>query len=368
MENTKQDILKWLYFDVNSVGSLRGPQALYKQALAEGHRHITHKDCRDFLRAIPTYTLYRPARKNFPRNVIRAEEVGEILQIDICFLKQYKKDNDDFAYVLIATDTFSKYTLLVPLQNRTPGAIIEALKEVFQSGVKPTKIYWDREGAFVSKEVQNFLKTAKVSNYSTKSKVKAPQAERFIRTLRNAIMRYFRGNNTRRWLEYVGTFIQNYNNRVHCTHRQKPADVLGDPERNWAAWQAMYGQRLARKPCSNGPKVGDYVRLSRLKQIFEKESSELGTFTEEVFRVDAVDRSQKWPMYQLNDLAGDAVEGKAYAEEIQVVHFDENSAFVIDRVKKRRHVNGVLQYFVSWRGWPPKFDSWINATDVQDVL
>ena len=62
--------------------------------------------------------------------------------------------------------------------------------------------------------------------------------------------------------------------------------------------------------------------------------------------------------YELSDLAGEPIKGKFYELEIQKVLKDER--FDIDRILKTRKRNAKILYLVSWRGYPSKFDSWID--------
>jgi len=64
--------------------------------------------------------------------------------------------------------------------------------------------------------------------------------------------------------------------------------------------------------------------------------------------------------YELSDLAGEPIKGKFYELEIQQVLKSDDERFDIDRILKMRKRNGKIQYLVSWRGYPSKFDSWID--------
>ena len=76
----KEVLLERIYYG-NSAGARRGPKALYAQAREEGHTQITRKDCEEYLATQNTYTLYKPARRNYPRNAIIANSPGEIYQV-----------------------------------------------------------------------------------------------------------------------------------------------------------------------------------------------------------------------------------------------------------------------------------------------
>lgn len=76
----KKILLERIYYG-DSTGARRGPKALYAQAREEGHTQITRKDCEEYLSSQTTYTLYKPARRNYPRNSIVANFCGQIYQV-----------------------------------------------------------------------------------------------------------------------------------------------------------------------------------------------------------------------------------------------------------------------------------------------
>lgn len=78
-------------------------------------------------------------------------------------------------YVLLAYDTFSKYLSGVPLLDRREESVRGALGSLMTAAPFPwAKIYWDKEGSFLSHRVQKYLRDRRIVNYTTKSIVKAP--------------------------------------------------------------------------------------------------------------------------------------------------------------------------------------------------
>ena len=333
--------LRKLYYRPGEVGAFRGPKALFDAARRDvKNKDITLQDCKDFLATQPTYSLYRPARRNFPRNKIRASVPGEVVQIDIMDMQKFK---NKYLYVLLAYDTYSKFLQGVPLMNRKPPGIIKGLKTFLRGPIGFSAIYWDKEGSFLSRKVQRFLKEVGVHNYTTKSVVKAPGVERAIRTIRTAVQRYFESSGTQQWLDFLPKFIKAYNNRIHSTTKHKPIDLVNDPT-------IILDNQPVRRSRVKLPPVGSYVRLSRLRRLFEKEAS--GTWTQEIFRVVRHITSQPIPMIRVESLSGDPVLGSLYPQEYQPVRFSPP----IDRVFQSRNGDGFL---VSYPGSTAK--TWIKT-------
>jgi hypothetical protein len=103
--------------------------------------------------------------------------------------------------------------------------------------------------------------------------------------------------------------------------------------------------------------VGDRVRISMHRRPFQK--SYLGLWSEEIFVIKS--RLPTVPVtYQLNDLAGDDIKGKFYELELQIVSKSDDERFVVERILKTRRRSGRVEYYVKWRGYPSKFNSWTH--------
>lgn len=105
---------------------------------------------------------------------------------------------------------------------------------------------------------------------------------------------------------------------------------------------------------------GDRVRLAQKLRPFRKVY--LTGWTEEVF---IVARVLPGPVvtYKITEYDGTPLRGRFYGEELQKVHVDDASLFRIERVLRRRG----RRLYVRWKGWPPKYDSWIDRDDLGDV-
>ena len=86
----------------------------------------------------------------------------------------------------------------------------------------------------------------------------------------------------------------------------------------------------------------------------------MGDWSEEIFEINT--RLPTVPVtYGLKDLADEPIKGKFYEMEIQKVFKTDDEHFDIDKILKTRRRNGKIQYLVSWRGYPSKFNSWVDG-------
>ena len=56
-----------------------------------------------------TYTLHKPARRNFKRNRVIVGGIDEQWQMDLADMQSLKEYNDGYGYLLVCIDVFSKY-------------------------------------------------------------------------------------------------------------------------------------------------------------------------------------------------------------------------------------------------------------------
>lgn len=168
--------------------------------------------------------------------------------------------------------------------------------------------------------------------------------------------------NSRRYIDVVDDLITAYNNTYHRSIKTTPSSVNKDNEK--AVFEALYKTRT-KKPILFKFDVGANVRISKQRGVFRKGYEQC--FTDEIFTVTRrIARDP--PVYKLQDLAGDAVRGSFYEQELQQVLVDKNKTFKIEKILDRRGSGQKAEVFVKWLGWPGKFNSWIAAKDIVDLL
>jgi hypothetical protein len=261
-------------------------------------------------------------------------------------------------------DVLSKFAWVVPLKNKKTDTVVQAFKTIFKAGRKPNRLNSDSGGEFESRKMEKFLKENSVVFYTTKSEKKAAVVERFNKTLKNRMWRYFTYKNTLKYTDVLADLVHSYNNTVHSSIGMKPVDV--NSENDSEVRERLYGQDLFLydRVVKYKFKVGDKVRISKLKNVFEK--GYFPNWTQEIFAVSAC-INRKPPVYRVKDERGDEIQGTFYAEELQKVKVSDDELFVINEILDRKKRNGVEQVLVSWRGYPKSMNSWIPASELVKV-
>ena len=101
-------------------------------------------------------------------------------------------------------------------------------------------------------------------------------------------------------------------------------------------------------------KVGDRVRISKYKNIFDKGYT--SNWFEEVSVIKNVKNTIPW-IYVINDLNGEEIIGTFYKKELQKTNQKE---FKIEKIIKRKGD----KLYVKWKGYDNSFNSWIDKKDL----
>ena len=92
--------------------------------------------------------------------------------------------------------------------------------------------------------------------------------ERWHRTLKQRMYRYFTVHNTLRYVDVLQPLIQTYHQSYHRSIGRTPQQVTETsvPE----VWDTLYGQRLEQTSKPPKCQVGDRVRLNKKHRLFKK--------------------------------------------------------------------------------------------------
>lgn len=116
-------------------------------------------------------------------------------------------------------------------------------------------------------------------------------------------------------------------------------------------YKRVYSERRVAKF-----KVGDHVRISNHKAVFDK--SYTANWSTAIFKVRKVQYNTDPITYLLRSWDNQEIEGSVYAEELQ--HARNPDEYLVEKILRRR--NG--QVYVKWLGFGDQFNSWISERDL----
>jgi transposase InsO family protein len=321
------------------------------------------KDVEEWLAGQDPYTLHKPVRKRFPRNPYTVTNIDDVWEMDLADLSSIAKHNDKYKFLLNVIDIFSRFAWSIPLKDKTGNSVTTALKSLFKDR-KPITIQSDKGTEFVNTTVQLYLKQQGVQFHTTHNPdIKGAVIERFNRTLKTKMYRYFTRQNTFRYLDVIGDLLTSYNKSHHSAIGMAPSKV--NPSNIYSVWQQIKARRSKIPRGVVKFKVGDHVRITKEKVKFAKGYEQ--TFSTEIFRVVKVIRRTPQPVYELSDLQDRPIEGQFYNYELVRVTVTPDSEFQIDKIVRTRTKGGIRQHLVKWRGYDETFNSWVTASDIKQL-
>ena len=353
-----QKLLGDLYYSPNQPAAFGGAERLIKAAKKQGINKVT---VLKWLRSQGSYTIHKPIVRKFKENRVIVNGKDEQWQADLVDVQRISGSNDGYKHILTCIDVLSKYAWAIPLKNKSGTSLVNAFKQIFESGRKPEKLQTDKGSEFTNKVFQKFLKDNNIHFFVTYNETKAQIAERFNRTLKTKMWRYFSFANTARYIDILDDLVEGYNNSFHRSIKMKPVNVTVLNAQT--VWKTLYKKEKI-SPIRYKFNVGDTVRISRFKRTFTK--GYLPNWTEEVFTI--VNRlPRKPPVYRIKEYDSSLIIGTFYEKELQKVTFKDTDLFRIEDIIETEGSGRNKKYLIKWRGWPAKYNSWIYASTLKSL-
>ena len=181
--------LKELFYD--PAKGLDSINKLYKAVKGK----YTKKEVEEFVKAQKSYQLFQKPPKSVSVP-ITARSIG-FYQVDLLDFSKYASHNNGYKWILIAIDIKSRYGFAVPLKDKRADTVLEAAKTL------PTPHSWTSDNG------SEFTNT-KIKEWFAENNIDARFAEpgdhnklgivdRFSRTLRAKITKYFASHDTLNW-------------------------------------------------------------------------------------------------------------------------------------------------------------------------
>ena len=98
----------------------------------------------------------------------------------------------------------------------------------------------DKGMEFMNRKFQTFLKKHHIRFFTTYNETKASIVERFNRTLKTKMWKYFTANNTLKYVDILQKLVKSYNHSRHRSIGMRPVDVNKNNEK--IVWQTLYGE------------------------------------------------------------------------------------------------------------------------------
>ena len=303
--------------------------------------------------------LHRQARRKFPLRQVEVSYADDTWSADLVDMQAYSRDNKGYKYLLNVIDVFSKYAWSVPLKSKTGQEVSEAFETILKEGRTPELLWVDQGSEFYNQKFKKLLENHEIKMYHTFNQGKAVVIERFNRTLKGKMFRYFSANNTYNYIKVLPQLVEQYNNTKHSSIKMKPVEASKPSNENFV-YLNLYPQTkdtMSRKTPKF--KLDDKVRISKKKGTFEKGYTP--NWTEEVFTVSGIQYTDPIT-YKITDLNNEPIEGSFYEPELQKT---DQETYRIEKIIRRDKKN--KRVYVKWKGYSDDFNSWIPMSDLRSL-
>ena len=363
MATTTYNLLKSIYYNPSHPASFSTAEKLYKYAKRKIF-DLTFDEVKDWLSGENTYTLHKPARRNFEREKVFVKDINEQFQADLVDMQAFSSQNNGFKYILTVIDCFSKYAFAIPIKNKTGIEVKRGLEKVFKERI-PFKFQTDRGKEFMNPTVQNYLKYLDIHYFTTfNTKFKCSIVERFNRTLKSKMYKYFTANGTRKYLDVLPKLVYAYNHTYHRAIKTSPSNVKEENKNDvfFNLYKVASERDYLLKKTHPKLIAGDKVRKAYELNPFDK--GFYPNWTDVIYTVDKSIKGKAKPLYVLKTFDGSTLPSRYYPEEVQKV---KENYYRIERIVKPQSREGKQGYIVKWVGYSPEHNSWVPKEAIKHV-
>jgi hypothetical protein len=236
------------------------------------------------------------------------------MMTDTINYRMYAGSNSGYKYIMVFICVLSKKAYAAPMKKMTDIDAVIAMESMLNKLPDvPQNIISDLGTEYYNSKMATLFQRFGIKHYSIRGKHKACVAERFIKTIKSRLEKYFWENNTHKWIDILDQFIKNYNSTYHRSIKMAPNMVT--EENRLQVFRTLYPKTNDKtKPRLN---TGDKVRVLKQKNIFEKGYTR--SWSIEIYEVVKGFNDSGVDYYSIKDLEGNKLFRKKYYWELNLV-------------------------------------------------
>lgn len=296
--------------------------------------------------------IYRLPRRIFLRRKTKMTAIDNTWQCDLSDLQKLSKYNKGYRYLFCIIDTFSRFAFVEPLKTKTGKEITSVFSKLLErTKRKPQLLHCDQGTEFYNRDFKSFLKKNNIHLYSTTTVMKASIVERFQRTFKTIMWKFFAYNGSYNYIDHLQDLVKLYNNKPHRSLGfLAPNKVNKRNEKKLL--DTVLKQNKIFKPGKF--KLNDYVRIADRGNIFSKGYE--ANYSTAIFYISKVQKT--FPVtYKLTDkYTGKTLDKIFYEAELQKTKHPDK--FLVERIIKKKGDKA----YVKFLGFNQP--EWINISDI----
>lgn len=316
----KKSILDKYYYDVSS-GFISATK-LYQKVRKFG---LKLEDVKNYIDNQNIHERTAKTKKTVGRTL---PSYSEIIHIDLIDMTDYKKYNNGNCWIMNCINSFSRVAYSFPLKTKSDKDTAEALQKLLDETSYISCVMTDDgsefKGNFKKLLDENDIKHLTTLPYSPQSN---GLVERFNKTMKTILFKYFKANDTYKWVDIIDKVIKNYNGTHHRIIGIEPNKVN---EYNKHKVYTNIIKTMVDTKITNTKKlkVGDKVRIWKSKKLFEK--AYRTEWSDEIYEIVEVKngiRNLQYDKYVVKDKDDHIVKKKKFLlSELKLVRGNEKSA------------------------------------------
>ena len=262
-----------------------GVDVLYKKA-KKINSSISKDDVSKWLKNQSTHQLTK-AEKEIGKTELKPiySEDPYSFQIDLTFLPKYKAKNKDNYVLFTAINITTRYAYASYSKDKEADTVIEMLDHFKKEVKKINTITTDSGSEFTNNKVKLWFDHHKIEVfYVVGDSHKLGIINRFHRTLKNKLLKYFTASGSVTWINIIEKIIYNYNNTYHrgIGFTPQEAEDSGLIQSKIVNDAIDKTNDITSNDKKDNFKIGDLCRILKTKDIFDKMSSNYST---EIYRI-----------------------------------------------------------------------------------
>ena len=232
---------------------------------------------------------------------------------DLIDYQQFSHKNGGYNYILVVVDAFSRVAYTKPLKNKTAEETAEKMEYILQTmQYLPPFFVSDKGKEFDNKIFGTLMAKFRIQIYFAKGAAKNGIVERWNRTLKTRLHRYFTEKKTTRWIDVLEQFTRNINNSVNRSIGMTPNQVTFENSQN--IFKKLHPTEKSIEHCKL--KLGDIVRKAIDGNIFSKGYTP--NWSEELYTVHSIKKSGNFCLYKIS-IGNTVIDNFFYLDQLNFV-------------------------------------------------
>ena len=192
---------------------------------------IKKNDVKEWLRKQATYQINFNKVESKKEYLPIYSEIPNSYQIDLTFLNQYKKQNNNYYVLFTAIGINTRYAYVDYSKDKNSKTILNMFEKFYKHfNNNINHITGDLGTEFTNKSFTKFLNDNKISyDFYKSDSHKLGIINRFHKTLKNKLTKYMTANDSVKWIDVIDEIVYNYNNTINRGINEKPINVIENP-------------------------------------------------------------------------------------------------------------------------------------------